>query len=1690
MYGIMKGMRTADPQIQMIGSHNWYDEYAEYLVGRQYADGHWPQGGYASGSLMNSAFSVLILTPTIASPPPVAELAVDPLQARPGQEFTFDASHSYHLNPERTIVQYDFDFGDGTTYTETAASAPDGAFDGVTTHTYPDTVADLEPLPGQSKEYVATVTVTDDEPDGGRIDTASESITLSLDNHAPVAVPGGPYTGYAGVPLTVTGIGSYDPDQGAPLYNHVVSYEWELDAVAPYDFDDAVTMDATWTWGTVGTCNIGLRVTDRFGETHTAWGSVNIEEGIPTELLNRGRHIPYSDTGQLHAILTAATPTADPLGGMEIAFYVDENKDGQFDDATEYVDTVVTDNYGEAKCPYTVTLAPDLYQIKAVFAGQDPYFGTSAMANLNVEPEATVVSYTGDPDQVETGTWTLGGVADVAPGSYVVRVTISDEDGGSGFADTTINVQQEDARATYVGPLFVSTDPRHPDHASVELRAVIRDVTAVIGDADHDPQSGHIAYATVTFVNRGTGQVIASGVRVNLIDADIKTGVAVYDWDVSLNKSTTAESFTIGTIVDGFYTEDSSDANVVVTVARPDGDFITGGGYLVNQSSAGTYAGDQGLRTNFGFNVKYNRRLTHLRGHFNGIVRQEDGTVLQIKSNATRSLVVFPDLGLDGGATFVSKANLTDVTDPDQPEGNPIAGNLTLIVTMTDNGEPGSSDTIGFTLWDGNELLFSSHWDGSQTLEQLIDGGNLAVHARTQRTNWPPVLDEILDRTLDEGQTLTLTATATDADGGLLTYSLATAPAGAVIDACTDVFTWTPSEAGSYPVTVRVTDGGTPPMFDTETFTITVNDTTVTLSIDDVTAVEGDPLPGTTAFDFTVSLSGAVAEDVTVVVDTNPVTATGGGTDYADLVGQTVTFTAGGALTQTVTVDVTRELLAEADETFQVNLSDARFGGVADPTRVTIADAQGIGQITNDDGMFEDPDLEEAVRIVLRIPVDYSDLGHLSSLAPLSGLGSLRTLVLQRAGLDDSELATLGNPGELESLDLRYNQLTGVSAVAGLPSLSSLLLYGNPMIDLSSLGGKLIRIDLPPEDVDHADTITELADALYNLPIEMYEHVVNTFEFEPYAGAMKGPQAVLETGAGNDWEIASLLAAMLDNAAIATRYVTGQIEVPIDAMMDYLAVTDPAAAALLLVNAGIDQVLVSGPSGPVAMRLDHTWLEAELPAAGGGTEWVAMDPSWKFKDLQPGVPDLSTLVPFYEDGYLSQTRKELAYEYYEDQVREYLAANQPGISIADVPYDGPIITRAIDAIPSSLPYSVLSTAGTNTTIPASMTHRVRVTLRQGGTELFSTLLSVPEVSLSRLTVSYAPAGGGWLTPQLRIDGSVVASGPSVSSGSGVELDLFHFEPGDDAYDRSFTYGRTAGQYLSIGLDARQVSEESIIDMRRVVNDAAVAQANGGPVDVDDQTGGLLHLAVMKWFYDTDRGEDIIDGLTGAAGVYNSVASGITTAHTTVDYYPDLQVPYVPNGVGIDVANNYHLSFPIDNDTSGDAMRKLLIGHNGCAQEHAIWEDLVNVESISTIKSFQLARLLEMEIFTIASSNADVYLPQLTHRPAIRDAIEAEVNAGATVRVPEGETPLNQWGAWAISGVWAAAKRTSSLAGSTARRPWPCKGGRVPSLQVSLPGIHLPVKTTTRRQRKIRSTLPTATSPATKPTSGCRGSGWP
>ena len=179
-----------------------------------------------------------------------------------------------------------------------------------------------------------------------------------------------------------------------------------------------------------------------------------------------------------------------------------------------------------------------------------------------------------------------------------------------------------------------------------------------------------------------------------------------------------------------------------------------------------------------------------------------EGTLLAFTATATdtnvpaQTLTFSLDAGAPNGAA-ITPAGLFTWT-PDESQG---PGTFNLTVRVTDSGSPALSDfeTISITVLE---------------------------------TNSAPALAPIGNKSGAEGTLITFTAGATDSDvpAQALSCSLdAGAPAGATITAA-GVFTWTPTEAqgpGVYPVTVRVTDNGSPALSHSETITITVNEVNV-----------------------------------------------------------------------------------------------------------------------------------------------------------------------------------------------------------------------------------------------------------------------------------------------------------------------------------------------------------------------------------------------------------------------------------------------------------------------------------------------------------------------------------------------------------------------------------------------------------------------------------------------------------------------------------------------------------------------------------------------------------------------------------------------------------------------------------------------------------------------------------------------
>ena len=289
---------------------------------------------------------------------------------------------------------------------------------------------------------------------------------------------------------------------------------------------------------------------------------------------------------------------------------------------------------------------------------------------------------------------------------------------------------------------------------------------------------------------------------------------------------------------------------------------------------------------------------------------------------------------------------------------------LNFTATATDQDEPvqnltfsldAAAITAGMSI-DADTGVFSfmpTESQGGMTFDATItvtdDGTNLptltdfeTISITVTEVNVAPVLDAIGNQTVDKLATLSFQANATDVDApaNALTFSLSGAvPTGAGITSA-GAFSWTPTGSqgpGMFTFDVVVTDNGTPNLSDTETITITVEESPA-IAVADVSVAEGGGLL------FTVTLDKAVQGGFTVDVTLADVTATGGAAplvfpeDYDNVVAQ-LNFSGTAGETQQLTVATLDDMVVESTETFTVSLSsssplvddsDTAIGTIAD----------------------------------------------------------------------------------------------------------------------------------------------------------------------------------------------------------------------------------------------------------------------------------------------------------------------------------------------------------------------------------------------------------------------------------------------------------------------------------------------------------------------------------------------------------------------------------------------------------------------------------------------------------------------------------------------------------------------------------------------------------------------------------------
>jgi len=179
---------------------------------------------------------------------------------------------------------------------------------------------------------------------------------------------------------------------------------------------------------------------------------------------------------------------------------------------------------------------------------------------------------------------------------------------------------------------------------------------------------------------------------------------------------------------------------------------------------------------------------------------------------------IISDLSADPPSVNINQTTTITCTASDEDVGD------TLTYSWAKTGGTFEGSTSGSTItWKapstkGNYTVSCEVSDGEASVSDqvIISVGDV---------NHPPQIVSTPVTSATKGQPYSYDVNATDSDGDIPVYSLTTKPSGMTINSSTGLIAWTPTATGSFGVTVKVSDGE---LFDTQSFTITVESTTTT----------------------------------------------------------------------------------------------------------------------------------------------------------------------------------------------------------------------------------------------------------------------------------------------------------------------------------------------------------------------------------------------------------------------------------------------------------------------------------------------------------------------------------------------------------------------------------------------------------------------------------------------------------------------------------------------------------------------------------------------------------------------------------------------------------------------------------------------------------------------------------------------
>lgn len=644
------------------------------------------------------------------------------------------------------------------------------------------------------------------------------------------------------------------------------------------------------------------------------------------------------------------------------------------------------------------------------------------------------------------------------------------------------------------------------------------------------------------------------------------------------------------------------------------------------------------------------------------------------------------------------------------------------------------------------------------------------------------------------------------------------------------------------------------------------------------------------------------------------------------------------------------------------------------------------------------------------------DLGRLKPLKPNPPAPRRKGTLGQRTPELDAFYASL--EGESVSVELADGSSVALeTAQAGVPRAPVRL--ASVMTDLGLLMPLLGVLPEPaPEDLaETPETLRSpelklLAQSLGNQPLALYNHVHTKVKTELYYGSKKGAAATLAEGAGNDFDQASLLIALLREAGVPARYEYTTVRLSVAQAQALTGAADARTAAFVLSSSGIPAALSEDGKSVLTerayVRAYVAYSDYRGTGRGGDKLWVRLDPGLKRVQHSQGV-DLRGLVSFDFNAYLGALTSDTPREIFERQLLDAAKVRNLCNTLDDALAKATVQEDLFRLLPAEHPAELVSEPLHFARPPQNFRHTVELSL--GGEKATFELaeLQGPRIALRYPGATPADeaaiqAAGGItgvrpyavrVAPSLRVNGQEAKRFSAVMPGVEQELTVKVTIPGDAP--AVVKHSLIAGGVYAFMASAGATPVSQIQALRQ--------QAQG--LTGDERAEFEAHLALA--LYSHHKGADAarLFGLQRHR-VLQDVIEGTAGKELKVQQVNGTPLSLAPGKYVLDVARDSVTPMPMDADFRYQAALMRLAGHHGSALEHKVWEEVMSTVSVSAVRIIQASASQGVPVFRITPQDSSGRALLQGFSDLTMSRVDQALAAGWRITIPQHPTNYQQY----------------------------------------------------------------------------------